>query len=150
MIDLQAQENALLKAAAEAMEREEYSCVMNGPEGMFASREKGVKPLMAWIDEGRDFSGYAAADQVVGKAAALLYVKMGIGALYARLLSEKALGVLEENGIAFLAGEMVPYIINRRGDGMCPMEQSVLDTDNPAEAVVALKKRMAELAGGGK
>ena len=147
MIDLEKDELRQLKAAVEEMKFQGYSCVINGAGGMFTSREKGVKPLMMWIDEGRDFAGYYAADQVVGKAAALLYVKMGVSALYARLLSEKALPVLEANGIVYLAEEMAPYIINRKGDGMCPMEQSVLDTDSPEEAVVALKRKMAELAG---
>ena len=27
----------------------------------------------------------------------------------------------------------VPYVINRKGDGMCPMEQSVLEIENVEE-----------------
>ena len=137
-------------AAKKDMEVKGCTCVLRkGDEGCF-SFERGVKPLLGWIDEGTDFSGYCAADQVVGKAAALLYVRLGIKDLYARIISDPAAKALEENGISFEFEEKVSYIVNRTKDGLCPMEQAVLEVADPKEAVSVLKNKLAWLAGNAK
>ena len=132
--------------AKNELEKEKYTCVLCNGEDTFFSFEHGVKPLLKWIDEGRDFSGYGAADQVVGKAAALLYVYLGIRDLYGQVISEPAIQALEEYGITYTYDECVPYIINRKKDGMCPMEQTVLDISEPEEAVNALRNKVVMLS----
>lgn len=54
---------------------------------LFVSRERGVKPLLDWLDSGRDFRGFSAADKVVGKAAAFLYVLLGVREVRAPVMS---------------------------------------------------------------
>ena len=130
-----------LQKAKDEMLEAGYRCVLRKGEVRLISTERGVKPLLSWIDEGLDLSGYAAADQVVGKAAALLYVLMGVKEIYTRVLSEQAARVFEKNGISFEAGERVPYIINRAGTGRCPMESAVWETDDPEEAYRILKAK---------
>ena len=39
-------------------------------------------------------------------------------------------------------------IVNRTGDASCPLEQSVADVDDPAAAMQALTRRIAELMQG--
>ena len=39
--------------------------------------DRGIKPLLAWVREGRDLSGFSVADKIVGKAPALLYAILG-------------------------------------------------------------------------
>ena len=48
---------------------------------------KGISPMLRLLGEGRDLSGFSAADLVVGKAAAMLFVKANIKAVFARTLS---------------------------------------------------------------
>ena len=129
-----------LKAKKE-MEEKGYTCVLCRGDDICFSLEHGVKPLLQWIDEGKDFAGYGAADQVIGKAAALLYIYLGVTDLYGQVISDPAAQVLEEHGVACAYGERVPYIINRRKDGMCPMEQAVLSVSDPEEAVEVLRKK---------
>ena len=130
-----------LQKAKDEMLEAGYRCVLRKGEVRLISTERGVKPLLSWIDEGLDLSGYAAADQVVGKAAALLYVLMGVKEIYTRVLSEQAARVFEKYGISAEAGEKVPYIINRAGTGRCPMESAVWETDEPEEAYRILKAK---------
>ena len=82
---------------------------------------------------------------MVGKAAALLYIYLGIKDLYGQVISEPAFGVLAEHGVTCTYGEKVPYIINRKKDGMCPMEQTVLNISDPREAVEALKNKVRSM-----
>ena len=119
-------------------------CVTNG-EKIYESTKRGVSPLLAWLDEGRDFSGFCAADKVVGKAAAFLYVLLGISEIYAFVISTPAKNVLTEAGIAVYCETEVAGIINRKGDGPCPLEACVMDVKNPEEAPFLIRKRLKEL-----
>ena len=133
--------------AREEMEKNGYTCVLRSEEEMLCSKEHGVRPLLVWIRAGKDLKEYSAADQIVGKAAALLYAKMGVRAVNTKLLSEKAIPVLERYGILYEADETAPYIINRAGNGMCPMEQTVTQIEDPDQAVEALARKVVELSG---
>ena len=135
-------------SAKKVLEEKGYTCVLQKGEDICFSFDHGVKPLLAWIDEGRDFTGYGAADQVVGKAAALLYVLLGVRDLYGQVISDPAIQVLEDHGVAYAYDKRVPYIINRMKNGMCPMEQTVLDISDPKEAVTALKNRVMSMRSG--
>lgn len=133
------------KLAKQDLEEMGYTCVLRKGEETCFSYEHGVKPLLQWIGEGKDFSGYGAADQVIGKAAALLYIKLGVRDLYTQVISEPAQSVFEEHGVSCTFGEKVPFIVNRKKDGMCPMEQTVLAISDPAEAVEALRNKVKSM-----
>lgn len=66
--------------------------------------------------------------------------------VYADVLAEKALEILRRNEIDAYYGELAPVIINRRGDGPCPMEIAVADTDDPEEAYSAVKACLLRLS----
>ena len=59
------------------------------------THERGVKPLLQWISEGRSFEGWSVADKVVGKAPALLYVQLKPAAVYAIAMSGAAVSEQE-------------------------------------------------------
>nr|WP_240541087.1 DUF1893 domain-containing protein [Bifidobacterium colobi] len=109
---------------------------------------RGVRPLLQWLAAGQRLSGYSAADRVVGKGAALLYAKLGAKAVYAETMSEAGLTTLQNNGIEASYGTLVPMILNRAGTGMCPIEQSVADIDDPAAAEPAIRAAVARLMQG--
>lgn len=134
-------------SAKTELEEKGYTCIVRKDKEVFFSGEHGVKPLLQWIAEGKDFSGFGGADQVIGKAAALLYIYLGVRDIYGQIVSEPALQAFKEHGVSCTCGEVVPYIINRRKDGLCPMEQTVLDIADPEQAVAALRKKVAVQAG---
>lgn len=112
---------------------------------MYTTALRGVKPLVSWLESGKDFSGFSAADKVVGKATAYLYQLLGVKNVYAQVMSRSALAVLEQGGIGASYQKLVPNIINRKGDGICPFEEAVLDIHNPEEAKKAIDKKMEEM-----
>ena len=137
-----------LSTAKKRLEEGQYTCILLDGDKEYPSTQSGIRPLLTWIGEGIDVQGYTAADVVVGKAAALLYCKMGVAEVYAGVISEPAKEVLEAHGISCAYGECVPYIINRKGDGMCPMEKTVWEISDPEEAVPALTAKIKELQAG--
>ena len=106
---------------------------------------KGISPMMRFIAEGRDLTGYSAADVIVGKAAAMLFVKAGIAQVYGRTMSRAGKEYLESHGIPCSFGELTEKIINRTGDDICPMERTVMHIDGCGEGYEALKERLAKM-----
>ena len=106
---------------------------------------RGVKPLVAWFESGKDFSGFSAADKVVGRATAFLYVLLKVNAVYAKVMSHAALDVLKQNGIKAEYSELAENIINRNGDGICPFEAAVLETTNPCDAYMTIRSKMHQM-----
>lgn len=133
-------------ARATLLSTEGATCVaVRNGETMIA-RERGVKPLLQWISEGRSFEGWSVADKVVGKAPALLYVQLKPAAVFATALSEDARDILLANGIACGCDDLVPFIVNRAGDGQCPMDACVAGISDPREAERAIRECVRRMA----
>lgn len=122
-----------------------YTCVLCNSEQVYTSTKRGVAPMLEFIDSGTDLHGFSAADKVIGKAAAMLFVHAGVAEVYADIMSKSAADFLAGRKIPFSYGELTDKIINRRGDGICPMEQATADINDIDEAIAAIKKRLAEL-----
>ncbi|MBE5747921.1 MAG: DUF1893 domain-containing protein [Clostridiales bacterium] len=118
------------------------TCAIVGEKVVLRSKERGVKPLMTWLGAGENCVGAVAADKVVGKAAAYLYVLLGVAEVHAKVLSEMAEEVFVRFGIAYTFAERVGAIRNRTNTGFCPMEQAVLEVDNPKRAYTVLNERI--------
>lgn len=109
------------------------------------SRERGVKPLLEILDSDDDLHGYSAADKVIGKGAAFLYVLLGVDAVFADVISKPALNVLQSSGIVVEYALKTEHIINRKGDGICPIEQAVSDIDNACAALPVIRQALKNL-----
>lgn len=114
----------------------------------FTDDGRGISPMIRLIEEGRDLHGYAAADIIVGKAAAMLFIKVGIREVYGEVMSRAGYDCLQQHDIPCAYGKLTEKIINRKGDGICPMEQTVALIDDPEEGTIALQQRMMELRKG--
>ncbi len=136
-----------LQKARRLLDSGAYTCVLCRNDSLHTADRRGIAPLLSFIDSGIDCRGYAAADVVVGKAAALLFVLMGITAVSTPVMSAEAKRVLTEAGVTVEANEIVPHIISRDGRGICPMEQTVLGVEDPQEAPALLKRKVAQLRG---
>lgn len=137
--------NSDIEKAKLLLKSESYTCVLCLEDKVYTSTERGVKPLLAWIDSGMDMKGFSAADKVVGKAAAFLYVILEVKAVYADVISESAEKVLTENGIAVEYGLLTEAIRNRAGTGFCPMETAVKSISEPSAALEAIRRKIKEL-----
>lgn len=104
-----------------------------------------MKPLVRFLESGEIPVGLSAADRVVGKATAYLYVLLKVREVYARIISQSAADVLKSNGIAVCFETLVPHIINRKGDGICPFEAAVMELQEPDRAYAAIRDKMREM-----
>ncbi len=134
-----------LKKAREMLSCGAYTCVLVGEGEIYTSTLRGVKPLAAWYSCGKCFSDFSAADKVVGRATAFLYILLGVRELYAAVISAPALTLLSEHGISVEYGTLTENIINRAGDGICPFEAAVLGTRDKFTAYNAILEKMAEM-----
>ena len=106
---------------------------------------RGISPMMRFIAEGRDLNGYSAADVIVGKAAAMLFVKAGIAEVYGEVMSRSGWDYLRQHGVPCSCDTLTDKIINRKGDDICPMEKTVADISDVREGYEALKAKLLAL-----
>lgn len=136
----------ILKARS-LLETGEYTCVVCKGDVLCTTVQRGVAPLLNWLDSGMNLSGFSAADRVVGRGAAFLYCLLGVKEVHALVMSRPAAAVLNDNGITATADAFVEGIINRTGTGPCPFEAAVLDICDPQAALTAIRntrKKMLE------
>lgn len=101
--------------------------------------------MIEFIESGIDFKGFSAADKVVGKAAAFLYVLLGVEEVYADVMSEAAIYTLARHGIQPICDRSAKEIRNRINTGICPMEETVQTESLPNPAFEKIKAKLALL-----
>lgn len=124
---------------------QKHTCVLQGNGEVYTDDRRGVLPLLEFLDSGKDFSGFSAADKVVGKAAAFLYCLLGVKALWAGVISRPALEVLQRQGIAVQYETLSDAILNRSGTGFCPMESATRELSDPQTALFAIRETLKSL-----
>lgn len=122
-----------------------YTCVICDHDRVLTSRKTGIAPLLERWEAGEPLNGVSVADRIVGKAAAMLLLLMGASEVYGSVMSEPARELLTAAGVGVSYGTLVPGIVNRTGDGPCPMEQTVAALTDPAEAPAALRQKLDAL-----
>lgn len=78
------------------------------------------------------------ADKVVGKAAAALMILGGVKRVHTDVISSLALSLFAAYDIDVTYTREVPHVINRAGDGWCPMEIRCRDKSTPEECFAAV------------
>ena len=137
--------NENLQKAWNLLESGNYTCVVCRDNLVYTTRQRGVAPLLHWLDSDLDLSGFSAADRVVGRGAAFLYCLLGVREVYSKVMSRPAEQVLEAHGIHAEAETFVDGIINRNGTGPCPFEAAVMDITDPSEALTAIRNKRMQL-----
>lgn len=112
--------------------------VENGEIRTFDGR--GVSDLFRLLNEDPELlEGAIVADKVIGKGAAALMILGGIREVYAGVISKPALALFEKSGIKISYGKQVEHIINRKGDGICPVETLCADCKTAEECLPLIK-----------
>lgn len=136
----------LIEKAKSILLQNGYTCVLCLNETTVHSDKRGVRPLLDFLESETDFRGFVAADKTVGAGAAHLYVLLGVTTVWAKVISERGKQVLERAGITVYSDTVVPHIINRSGDGICPIEAAVAGIDDAEKALTAIQHRLSELS----
>ena len=138
-------------AEASAMIREgKAECVLIR-EGkiVYVERGRGVSPLLNVYDQHKDeMKGGVVVDKVIGRAAACIAICAKVTHVHGEVMSEDAVEFLKENGITASSTLLVPRILNRKRDGLCPLEKSVEGITDPEKALVSLRAKIEALKSG--
>ncbi len=113
--DILYKKNAALVVAYENGEIKEY----------YQDRINDIKDILH--ENENALRGAIVADKVIGKVAGSILTVAGVKEIYADVISQYAIPVLEENHIKYEFREKVEYIINQNKTGMCPMENKYKD-----------------------
>jgi len=140
--------NTNLLKARNLLESGNYTCVICKEDLVYTTKDRGVAPLLHWLESELDFTGFSAADRVVGRGAAFLYCLLGVREVYARIMSHPAAEVLRSHGIDAHADSFVDGIINRQGTGPCPFEAAVIGILDAQEALTAIQNKRIQLMKG--
>ena len=131
--------------AVALLKKEGYTLILYNESEYRVERARGVAPLLSLLDNGEDASSFCAVDKVVGKAAAFLYILLGIRRISALTVSESARALLEEHKIIVGYETCVDRIKNRDGTGFCPMESAVISESDPSAALSAIRSALHAL-----
>ena len=134
-----------LRSAISILKTENCTCVLCKGEETHRSTQRGVKPLLTWLDGGTDLMGFSAADRVVGRGAAFLYRLLGVRRVHGCIMSVPAVKVLRAGGIEVTWDTLAESIRNRAGDGPCPMEAATEGCADPEAALTAIRYALAQL-----
>ena len=136
--------------AKEMIQRNRAECVIVKNEKIAAvERGRGVNPLLKLYDEHREIMQNAViVDKVIGRAAAFIAIKGNVAEVYGKIMSEDAVSLLTAHKIRYSYGLLVPRILNRNRDALCPLEASVVNINEPELALKSLRKKIAELRRG--
>lgn len=124
---------------------DDRTCVLVKGTSVLINKEKGIAPIMNYLNNGEDIKDYSVADRIVGKAAAYLFICAGIKEIYGEVMSTKAMEILNEYNIPFEYKIKTDHIINRKKDDICPMEKTVQDINDPIEAYITLKNKVSQM-----
>ena len=125
-----------------------YSVCLCKDEEILLSSGKGIAFIAFLARDGKKFVGYSVADKIVGKAASHVYVLLGVREVYGSVMTKEGLDILTKNGIVATYGTLVEQIINRSGDGICPMEMAVKDLSESHKALEAVLNKIELLKKG--
>lgn len=124
-----------------------HSLVLCRGGNVWKSDLRGVAPMVDQLQNGVDLRGYSAADKVVGRAAAMLFIAAGVVAVYAETMSLAAEELLHRHGIITSCGGRTDRIRNRDHTDICPMEKAVADTEDVTEGVARIYAKLGEMRG---
>ena len=107
---------------------------------------QGIAPLIVIYENNPEFlKDSTVVDKVIGKAAAMMIILGGAKKAYGEIMSAAACDYLSARNCKVGYSERIDVINNRSGDGMCPLENSVLDTDDPETGYHLLKETISRL-----
>ena len=122
-----------------------HSLVVAG-DGIRTFDGRGISDLYDLLTEHPGWlRGASVADKVVGKGAAALLILGGVRERFAGVVSTSALGLLKDSGIPVRFSQEVAHIVNRKGDGVCPVETLCKECTTAAQCLPLIREFVAKI-----
>ena len=131
-----------MKQLIEILHNEGLTLVVKSADGqLHRFTQRGVKDLLSLVTKSPEVLKDAfIADKAVGKAAAACMVSGSVKQVHADVMSEPALELLHSHGVVAECTQLVDHIINRAGDGWCPLERLSRDENDPATIIAKINE----------
>lgn len=99
------------------------SCVIRNGSEIRRFYGQGISDLwsLSFADP-KFLDGATVVDKVIGKAAAAVLIRSRVNSVHAVTISRHALSLFRDNGMLVDFDTVVDHIVNRKGDGWCPLE----------------------------
>lgn len=139
----EAKQNTAIQSAVHLIEEGRATCLVIKDNIIVKSESgRGIAPVIRLYESGI-LQGAYVVDKIVGKAAAMVMTLGGVRGCHAVTVSQSALDWFAAHGIPVTYDTCAAYIVNRQGDGICPMEGIVGDIDDAEAALPMLKAEIA-------
>ena len=104
---------------------------------------EGIGPILETIEEmGEDICDSVIGNRFLGRASALLCRYAKAQAVYSPQGTKTGIALLIMGGVPCQVDELIPQIMNRNGDDICPFEKMLKDVTSPEEAYKTLKEKV--------
>ena len=103
-------------------------------------QEKGLTPLLLYLDSNKDFEDAHVFDKIVGVSDAYLYAYGDVEKVYADVMSKQAVDILHKYDIRYEADKIVPFIKDNQGNAS-PYDEIVNHAQTPAHAYGLIYKK---------
>lgn len=131
----------MLKQLRHILHTTNCSCVIANGDKIESFYQRGIKDLYELLNSNRSLlEGATIADKVIGKGAAALMIAGGVTMVYADVISEPAMELFKQFSIKVEYDKRVANIINRRGDGICPVEERCAECNTIEECLVKIEE----------
>lgn len=142
-----AQTKDLLGQAQALINGGDISCVVIQDDRIIHTADgRGVSPLLKlYRDDPGKLRDAFVVDKIIGKAAAMILVLGGATRVYGLVMSVAGRRYLEQHGITAEYGRCVDVISNREQNGICPIEKSVMDIDDPVMGLTHIEATICDL-----
>lgn len=125
-----------ISSLTDILHSEKCSCVIFNHGDLSRYHRRGVKDLYELLIENPSvLDGALIADKVIGKGAAALMTVGKVRSVYADVISNPALELFKEAAVSVKYAICVPNIINRAGNGICPVETLCLGCKTAEECI---------------
>jgi hypothetical protein len=130
-----------LKLAEQRLKEKKFNLlIVKDGKIVFATKSYGIRGLLQAMEKlGNQLSGSSVADNVVGRAAAMLCAYFKASSVFAVTISEEGEKMLKENKVSYRFENRVPNILNYERTDICPFEKLVIGLTKPEEAYEKLK-----------
>ena len=142
-----AKPEGVLAEALKLINSGKFSCVIiNNGSIVHKADGRGVSPLLkAYANQPEILKNAFVVDKIIGKAAAMILTLGQANRGYGMIMSVSGREYLERHGIKAEFGRCVDVISNRERNGICPIEQSVMDIEDPREGLSVMSATINEM-----
>lgn len=132
--------------AIQLLHHSSCSCVIVQGTHYHTYYGRGISDLYRLLEENPECLQQAyVADKIVGKGAAALMILGKVAEVYADVISESALALLQTEKIPVSYHQKVPHIINRKGNGICPVETLCAPCQKASECLPLIRTFLQQI-----